>query len=263
MGLDDGVRADMVREVDAFLQDLLTGNRSVLTLVNADYAFVNKRMATYYGIPFPGTDANAFVQVPSPANRKGIVTSAAIMTNTAGEVTFTHAVHRGKWITSQILCAEPAPPPPNVPPIDPNPNAGGTPRQKLEAHVNNPECIGCHKVMDAVGFGVENYDPFGKWRDAYPGTIGRVDASGSLPDGKSFTTPLEMFDDLAQGDQTRACLARHLLAYAVTRAMTSSDDMCVSQAIGKASITPTGTFSDVLNMIVGSRQFLMQTGEAQ
>ncbi len=259
-GLDDGVRASMVTEVDAFLGDLVKNDKSFLNVVSGDYAFADKTMATYYGVPFPGTDPTSFVPVKLPANRKGLVTSAAILTATAGDVTYTHLVHRGKWMTHQVLCTPPPPPPGKTPPIDPN-AGGGTPREKLLAHVKNPACSGCHVVMDAVGIGLENYDPFGKWREVYPGSVA-IDASGTLPDGKSFTTPIEMLDDLAGDDQTKTCLAQQMLSYAVTRAMTSTDDLCVSKAIGVASVTPTGRFSDLVLKIVRSRQFFMQTGEA-
>ena len=263
VGLDDKVRTSMVGEVDSFLADLVGHDKSFLNVVSADYSFANQAMATYYGLPFTGSDPTAFVQVKLPANRKGIVTTAAVLTATAGDVTYTHPVHRGKWVTQQILCTPPPPPPAGLPSVNFDPaTGGGTPRQKLLAHVNNPKCIGCHQVMDTVGLGLENFGPFGKWRDAYPGTAGAVDATGTLPDGKSFTEPIAMFDAISQDEQTKACLAQQMLSYVVTRAMTSADDYCVSKAIGVASITPSGSFSDLVTKVVRSRQFFMQTGEA-
>jgi hypothetical protein len=190
------------------------------------------------------------------------VTTAAVLTATAGDVTYTHPVHRGKWMTHQVLCTPPPPPPGGIPSVDFDPSKGGTPREKLLAHVSNPACSGCHQVMDTVGLGLENYGPFGAWRDTYEESGTKVDASGTLPDGKAFVQPLDMLADLAQDDQTRTCLAQQILSYAVTRAMTSTDDLCVSKAIGTASVTPTGTFSDLVIKVVRSRQFFMQTGEA-
>jgi hypothetical protein len=259
-GLDDAVRQSMVGEVDAFLQDLVRTDQSPLRLVNADYTFVNQAMATYYGVPFPGGDPNEFVRVSMPANRIGVVTSPALMTATAASPTLTHPVHRGKWVIANVLCAPPPPPPPNVPPL---PASGGaTPRQKLLEHVKNPACNGCHQVMDTMGLGLENYDPLGKWRDQWPGSAGAIDASGTLPDGKSFATPVQMFSDLAEDQQTRACLAERLMGFLLTRALSSSDDRCVTKAIGQSLVTPEGKLSDVVGTIVRTRQFLMQTGEA-
>jgi hypothetical protein len=262
-GLQDSLRGSMVGEVDGFINDLVRSDRSFLSVLTGTSSFANEAMAKYYGVPFQGPDVNAFVKVNLPPNRRGIATSAAVLTNTAGDANYTHPVHRGKWVTNKILCTQIPPPPPGVPLVsfDPAQAGGATPRQRLESHVANPACIGCHKVMDAVGFGLENYDPFGKWRDSYPG-IGPVDASGVLPSGEPFKQAAEMYDDIAREEQTQACLAQQVLGYVLTRAMTSSDDLCVSKAIGTASVTPTGTFSDLVTKIVGSRQFFMQTGEA-
>jgi hypothetical protein len=118
--------------------------------------------------------------------------------------------------------------------------------------------------MDALGLGLENYDMFGEWRTTYPDLPGTIDASGTLPPPEStpFTNGLDMFSELAGDDGTRACLAQQLMAYVLTRALTSTDDQCVATSIGKASVTPTGSFSETMKLISQSRQFLMQTGEA-
>ena len=94
VGLDDSVRLAMVGEVDAFLQDLVTRDGSFLDTLTSNYTFVNQTMATYYGIPFTGSDPNTYTRVPLPANRVGLMTSPAVLTATAGDVTFTHPVHR-------------------------------------------------------------------------------------------------------------------------------------------------------------------------
>ena len=266
MGLDDNVRMAMVGEVDAFLSDMVRSDVSPLNLLTADYSFVNQTMATYYGVPFTGTDPNAYTRVPIPPNRTGILTSPAIMAATSGDVAYTHAVHRGLFIARRITCQPPPPPPPKVPAVNFDPaSGGGTPRQKLAAHVSQgAACSGCHSVMDIWGLGLENYDPLGNWRAAYPGTVGPVDPSGTMPspDGRSFTTPTEMIADLAQDAQTQSCLASQIFAYVLTRALSSSDDQCVATTMGAKAVTSTGKFSDLMTMIVESHQFLMQTGEA-
>ena len=264
VGLDDGVRKSMVGEVDAYLQDLVTNDKSFLNVLTGQYAFVDQTMATYYGIPFSGSDPTAYVQVSLPPERSGLVTTPGILTATAGDVAYTHPVHRGHWLTQKITCTPPSPPPQNTNETFTNPSTSGlSPRDALAAHTSNPACSGCHVSMDTLGLGLENYDPFGKWRTTYPGVSGTIDASGSLPDdGAPFTDGLSMYADLAADDETRACLAKQVMAYALTRALTSTDNLCVANAIGTASVTPTGAFSDTMKLIVQSRQFLMQTGEA-
>lgn len=265
VGLGDDVRAAMVGEVDAFLQNLVTNDKSFLEVLTGKYAFANQTMATYYGIPFTGSDPNAYVQVGLPANRTGLVTTPGIMTATAGDVAYTHPVHRGHWITQKITCTPPSPPPQNTNETFTNPSTTGeSPREALAQHTSNPACAGCHADMDALGLGLENYDMFGKWRTTYPNVSGTIDASGTLPppSNKPFTDALSMYADLAVDDGTRACLAQQIMAYVLTRALTSPDDQCVVKAIGTTSVTPTGSFSETISMIVQSRQFLMQTGEA-
>jgi hypothetical protein len=265
VGLSDDTRAAMVGEVDAFLQDLVTNDRSFLNVLTGNYAFVNQTMATYYGVPFTGTDPTAYVQVSLPADRTGLVTTPGILTATAGDVAYTHPVHRGHWVTQKITCTPPSPPPQNTNETFSNPSTSGeSPREALAQHTSNPACAGCHVAMDALGLGLENYDMFGKWRTTYPNVPGTIDASGTLPppSGKAFTDALSMYAELAVDDGTRACLAQQVMAYALTRALTSPDDVCVVNAIGTASVTPGGSFSETMNMIVQSRQFLMQTGEA-
>ncbi len=265
VGLSDDVRAAMVGEVDAYLKDIVASDSSFLSVLTGQYAFVNKTMATYYGVPFPGTDPNAYVKVPLPAQRTGLVTTPGILTATAGDVAYTHPVHRGHWLTQKITCTPPSPPPPNVNLAFPNPSTTGeSPRQALAEHTSNPACSGCHTVMDTLGLGLENYDPFGEWRTTYPNVSGTIDASGTLPppSDKAFKNGLDMYADLAGSDGARACLAQQLMAYVLTRALTSTDDLCVVKAIGTASVTPTGAFSETMKLIAQSRQFLMQTGEA-
>ncbi|MDB4965160.1 MAG: hypothetical protein JWN44_849 [Myxococcales bacterium] len=262
-GLDDAVRMSMVGEVDAFLGDIIHNDRSFMNVLTGNYSFVNQTLADYYDMPFTGADAAQFVRADSsPNHRRGIVTTAAVLTATAGDVLYTHPVKRGKWVTARILCSEPPPPPPDIPVIDFNTGAGGgTPREKLSAHANAPACIGCHKTMDVVGLGLENFDSFGNWRQLYDGSV-PIDATGTLPDGRSFTDPFQMYQQIASGDEAKACLTQQIMSYALTRAMSSHDDKCVTHAIGNLSLGPEATFSDLIVKIVSTNQFQMQTGEA-
>src|ERR1700689_3224306 len=157
-------------------------------------------MATYYGVPFPGTDPTAYVQVSLPADRTGLGTPPGIETATAGDVAYTHPVHRGHWVAQKITCTPPSPPPQNTNETFTNPSTSGEPpRQALAQHTSNPACSGCHAVMDTFGLALENYDMFGQWRTAYPDVPGTIDATGTLPTpgGKSFTNGLDMYADMA------------------------------------------------------------------
>jgi hypothetical protein len=261
-GLDDATRLGMVGEVDAFLGDLLGNDRSLLNLLTASYTFVNAPMAAYYGVPFTGSDPAAFVKVDLPPDRMGLTLSPAVLTVTALDTDFTHPVHRGKWVAQAVLCSPPPPPPPNVPSINPDPTIGGTPREKLAVHTGHEPCHSCHQLMDTLGLGLENYDPFGRWRDTYGPAGPAIDASGTLPDGTAFTQPVQMYTDLAQGQQARSCLARQLMAYLVMRPMTSAGDACAAQVLAQTNVLPSSKLSDLVVAIVQSPQFLQQTGEA-
>ncbi|MGZ3742309.1 MAG: DUF1592 domain-containing protein [Pseudobdellovibrionaceae bacterium] len=262
--LDDNLRLSMVQETDLFLQDLVANDRSLLNIVNGSYTFVNKALADLYGIAFNGNSPSDFVKVTSAAtNRIGVGTQASVLTATAGEVSVTHPVKRGKWVTNRILCAEPPPPPPGIAPINLDPTApGGSIRDRLIAHANNPSCFGCHEVMDNVGLGLENYDPFGRWRTSYLSSGTAIDATGVLPDKSTFATPQEMYQHLAQSDQVHACLPQQMMAYALTRAVESADDHCVAKALGISYVGAYTKLSDLVAGIVFSNQFQKQTGEA-
>jgi Protein of unknown function (DUF1592)/Protein of unknown function (DUF1588)/Protein of unknown function (DUF1587)/Protein of unknown function (DUF1595)/Protein of unknown function (DUF1585) len=260
-GLPENVRASMIGEVDAFFADLLASDGSLLAIVTGDHSYVDKTLADYYGVPFTGASPATFVKVPAKG-RTGLVTSAAILTATAGDVAFTHPVKRGKWATQRLLCSEPPAPPPGIPTVNFDPSAGGTPREKLATHTASPACSGCHQVMDTVGLGLENFDPFGKWRTTYAGSGALIDASGTLPSGATFKQATDMYAEIGQDDATRACLARQVFSYALARAATSQDDRCVASAMGAAAVTPTGKLSQLMTMLVTSNQFLMQAGEA-
>jgi hypothetical protein len=260
-GLDDTLRTAMVHETDLFMSNLVANDRSLLDLVKGGYSFVNKALADHYGIPFPGADPNAFVQVQLPnATRMGVVMQAGLLTATAGSPDVTHPVRRGLWVTQRVMCTPPPPPPPNVPSLDPNVSAVSI-RDRLNQHASSPACAGCHVTMDAVGLGLENYGPFGRWRDTYPGQTAPIDASGTLPDGYAFSRPFAMFERLASEAGVRSCLAKQLLSLALTRATDAASDQGLADAIGAAQVTDTGTLSGVITQIVRSPQFRQQVGE--
>ena len=155
---DDNLRQAMRQETKLFFESIQHEDRSVMDLLNADYTFVNERLAKHYGIP--GIYGSQFrrVAVTDPA-RRGLLGQASILTVTSYP-NRTSPVQRGKWILTNILGVPPTPPPPNVPALKDNAE-GSQPkslRERMEAHRANAVCAGCHKVMDPVGFALENFD---------------------------------------------------------------------------------------------------------
>jgi hypothetical protein len=179
----------MKTETAMFFEHVLSENRPVSDFLNANYTFVNERLAAHYGID--GISGSEFRRVALTTDRRGGVLSQAGVLTVSSYPTRTSAVIRGKYVLQNLLGIPPAPPPPDVPALE---ESAGTElrsmREQLEVHRRNPSCAACHRNMDPLGFGLENYDAIGRWRDMdgqFP-----VDASGTLPDGQRFATAGEM-----------------------------------------------------------------------
>jgi cytochrome c551/c552 len=195
---DDGLRQAMRRETELFLENIIRNDGSVMELLDADYTFLNERLARFYGIP--GVTGPEFrrVDVSGTERGGGILAHASVLT-VSSYSTRTSPVLRGKWILENLLNTPPPAPPPGVPPLD-DAKAGqsGTLRQQMEEHRKSPACSSCHARMDPLGFGLENFNAIGAWRTQdgkFP-----VDGSGALPDGRSFRTPAEL-KALLKGDR--------------------------------------------------------------
>ena len=174
---DDNLRQAFQHETELFFGSIMREDRSVVDLLNADYTFVNERLARHYGIPNVYGDQFRKVTIPNPA-RRGLLGQGSILTVTS-YANRTSPVLRGKWVLTNIMGTPPPPPPPIVPPF--KETASGTVRQRMEQHRANAACAACHKVMDPIGFSLENFDAIGAWRTTDTG--GAVDASGVLADG--------------------------------------------------------------------------------
>ena len=180
---DETLRASMTRETELFVTSLVRENRSVLDVFNADYTYLNQRMAEHYGVR--GIYGGQFrrVQVVDP-NRRGLLAQASILTLTSYP-NRTSVVLRGKWVLETLLGTPPPPPPPDVPPFDSiNDGKLHTVRETMEIHRKNPVCASCHSKMDPLGFALENFDGIGKWRTKDAGQT--IDTTGTLPDGTMF-----------------------------------------------------------------------------
>jgi hypothetical protein len=224
----EALRADMQQETELCFDHILRENRSVLEFIDADYTFLNGRLARFYGLP--NVEGDAFRLVPlKGAQRGGLLTQASILTLTSNP-TRTSPVKRGKWVLENFLGAPPPPPPPNVPELKEGKAAlTGTLRQRMEQHRDDPNCAGCHARMDPIGFGFENFNAIGAWRDK-EGDFS-IDPSGQLVSGESFQGPAELKTILLnqKRDQFVRCLADKMLTYALGRGLEYFDKCALDQ----------------------------------
>jgi mono/diheme cytochrome c family protein len=231
---DDNLRQAMKRETELFFGSIISENRSVLDLLNADYTFVNERLARHYGIPnVYGTD---FRRVAiTDENRRGLLGQGSILTVTSMP-NRTSPVLRGKWILTNILGNPPNPPPPNVPQLKEN-EAGAKKlslRERMEQHRANPACAGCHKVMDPIGFSLENFDAVGQWRINDDGS--QIDPSGTLFNGAPVDGPVALRNMLTgKPDVFAKVLTEKLMTYALGRGVEYSDMPTVREILRDAA----------------------------
>ena len=247
---DDELRSAMRRETELFFAAMIRENRSVLEFLNADFTFVNERLAKHYGMT--GISGPEFQQVSLQPGRRGILTHAGILMLTSNP-TRTSPVKRGKWVLDNILAEPPPPPPANVPELEQGETLGSL-REQMEQHRANPACSVCHIKMDAIGFGMENFDAVGAWRDR----DGRfeVNASGELPGGKKFAGADELMQILVEEKKTEfcRCLAGKLLTYSLGRGL-SSFDRCTINDIVRSIEKDDYRFETLVLAIVASDPF--------
>ncbi len=233
---DGTLRESMRRETQLLFASILREDRSVLDLLDADYTFVDERLARHYGMPH--VEGSRFRRVPvTDASRRGILGHASVLTLTSAP-NRTSVVKRGQWVLETLLGTPPAPPPPGVEvKLDQPPSPGAAPatlRQRMEQHRTNPSCGACHGVIDPIGIALENFDAIGKWRDATSGQP--VDAITALWDG----TPLQGAAGLrkslmARSPQFVETVAEKLLAYGLGRKVEYYDMPAIRGIVSRAS----------------------------
>ncbi|MBB6050327.1 DUF1592 domain-containing protein [Armatimonas rosea] len=240
---DTALRDAMYQEPVLFFESLCRDNAPLTQLLSADYTFVNDKLAAHYGMePVSG---GGFKRVPvDTARRGGILTMAATLT-VSSYPQRTSPVLRGKWILSEVLGTPPPPPPPvtkTLPPSDKK-EGGLTFKQRLEKHREEPACAGCHARIDPMGFGLENYDPIGRWRDKIADDP--VDASAKLLTGEEYHNPAE-FKALVvkQQEQFLRNLVEKTLAYALGRGLEPTDQPAVKKIL--ATLKTEGYKSETL-----------------
>ncbi len=251
-GMDRALRDDMIRETVLFFEAVMKEDRSVHDLLDADFTFVTDRLARHYGLAGAGGSGFQRVKLTDP-KRGGVLTMGAVLAATS-DPNRTSPVKRGKWVLEAILGSPPPPPIPGADNLKPAPgDAGMTLRQKMERHRADPNCATCHTRMDPIGFGFENYDAIGAWRDRDGSQP--LDTAAVLPDGKSFKGPVELKQILkARKDEFAGCLAEKLMTYGLGRGVEPFDQPAVDQIV--AALSKGGyKFSSLIVEIVKSYPF--------
>ena len=232
------LRSAMYDEARLFFESLVRDNRSVVSFIDSDYTFLNETLAAIYGLEKTFTGPTMRKVLLTDANRGGILGMPGILAVTSFP-NRTSAVKRGVWVLEQVLGEHVPPAPPNVPALDKQDQkkvANMTLRQRTELHRKNAVCANCHKVLDPLGFGLENFDAIGRWRDQ-DDSGGPIDAAGELPGGKRFSTPKELKTLIAARTSDLARnLTEKLLAYALCRQLEGYDELVVDhlmEAIAK------------------------------
>jgi hypothetical protein len=274
------LRGALIRETELFCRAMLREGK-IRDLLAADYTFVNPRLAEYYGIEFSGKDPaemyrrrpgrkgnderrqglyeeeETWIRVSLPANRRGILTQGAALALTSNP-TRSSPVKRGKWVLETLLGDPPPSAPPNIPTLEQaKASEQATLRERLEIHRSNPSCAGCHKLMDPIGLGLENFDAIGRWRDADGAQT--IVAQGELVDGTAFSGPAELVAILAQREKAIARnFTQRLLTYALGRGLQRAD-RCDVDKILEHSQAQEYTMRSIVEGIVLSDPFFQRS----
>jgi hypothetical protein len=254
---DDNLRQGFQRETEMLFDTIVRENRSLTEMLDADYTFVNERLARHYGIPNVRGSYFRRVQLPPDSPRRGLLGHGSMLTVTS-VATRTSPVARGKWILENLFGAPPPEPPPGVE-VNLDQPAEGKPttlRQRLELHRTNPVCASCHRIMDPLGFSLENFDLVGAWRESDAGSP--IDASGQLADGSKVDGPAELRRALlSRSDAFMTTVTEKLLIYALGRPVHDYDMPLVRSIVRKAAADG-NRFSSVLMGVVESDAFRMR-----
>ncbi len=272
---NDRLRKSMLKETELFFTAIMQEDRSILDIIDADFTFLNQTLARHYGLTdslkgsagqpgsrrgggrFRDNDTEFERVTLKDGNRGGILTQASVLTVTSNP-TRTSPVKRGRWVLEQLLGTPPPPPPPNVPELatDMKAISSASLRQRMEQHRENVACANCHAKMDPLGFAFENFNAIGAYRNKdgeFP-----IDASGILPDGKTFNGPKELKQILKEKkDLFSRCLAEKMLIYAVGRGLEYFDQRPVDTIC--SNLARNGyKFSSLVAEIVKSDQFQLK-----
>ena len=256
---DHNLREAFRRETELFFESIQREDRSVVDLLQADYTYLNERLAKHYGIPHVYGSRFRRVALDENSRRGGLLRQGSILTVTS-YATRTSPVMRGKWILENILGTPPPPPPDNVPALKDNTVAANlSVRERFAQHRANPACAGCHDLIDPVGFSLENFDAVGRWRDIEEGRP--VDASGGLPDGSQFSGIDGLERGLLSHPEIFVCtMSEKLLTYAIGRGLEHFDAPAIRKIVRDAKADDY-RYSSLILGVVQSTPFQMRTSK--
>ncbi|MGZ8921327.1 MAG: DUF1588 domain-containing protein, partial [Limisphaerales bacterium] len=223
----------MYEEARLFFESIVRENRSVVSFVDSDYTFLNGTLAPLYGLDKRVSGSRWRKVKLVDENRGGILGMPGILAVTSFP-NRTSPVKRGVWVLEQVLGEHVQPPPPDIPTLEKQEQKtieNLTLRERTELHTKEVACANCHKVLDPIGFGLENFDAIGRWRDN-DDSGGAIDAAGELPGGKRFSSPKELKTIIAaREDDLARNLTQKLLAYALCRQLEGYDEVVVDQLV--------------------------------
>ena len=257
-GVDEQLKNDMATETKLLVYDLIRRDAPIDELLKANYTYLNERLGKHYGVP--GISGANFQKVASQRTRReGILTHASILTLTSNP-NRTSPVKRGKWIMENLLGEEPPPPDPDAMQLEDQAELTGTMRQRMEQHRADPACAVCHKVMDELGFALENYDAVGRWRTR--DEAGVIDAHGELPDGTKFSGSQELQTMISteMEQQFVRCVAEKMLVYALGRGLEYYDECSLDKIVAHLE-SHDGRISELVIAICQSDPFRKRLGE--
>lgn len=248
----DNLETAMRAETEAFFRHVLKNNLSLDEFLGADYSFLNRELATHYGIE--GVQGNELQRVSLKGSRRGgLLGHGAFLTASANGVD-TSPVVRGIYVLEKLLGYTPPPPPPDVPAIEPDIRGAVSVREQLVKHREIATCAACHRKIDPLGFALENFDAIGGWRDQYEKRT-PIDPSGKLPGGDTFQTVSEFRKLLAdRQDQLDRCMTEKLMTYALGRELEIGDRPAIDKILKELS-TSKGGLSDLIRQIALSDPF--------
>ncbi len=256
---DDNLRQAMRTETELFFDSVVREDRSVLDLLKSNHTFLNERLARHYGIPHVLGSRFRKVELDPATHRGGLLRHASILTVTS-YATRTSPVIRGHWILKNLLGTPPPPPPDNIPALTDNTVSNSLPmRERLAQHRADASCASCHRLMDPIGFSLENYDAIGRWRQLDAGQP--VDATGGLPDGSEFLGVTGLEDGILQRPELFvSTLTEKLLTYSLGRGVENTDATAIRKIVRQAGADEF-RFSALVRGIVQSVPFQMRTAE--
>ena len=254
---DENLRQAFEKETELFLESMVREDRPLMELLDADYTFVNERLARHYGIP--NIYGNTFQRVTlTDENRRGLLGQGSILSLTSYPIR-TSVVLRGVWLLTNILGTPPPPPPPNVPSLKERSDDGKvlSVRQSMEAHRANPVCASCHLRMDPLGFAMENFNGIGQWRTTEGADETPIDSSGTLPDGTKLQGPADLRKLLmSQPGQFSLAVIERLLTYAMGRGSEYYDQPAIRKISREAA--PDYRWSSLILGVIKSEPFQMR-----